>query len=723
MGAECSYYPGKEQIAMFTYEEYDYNSLLDDFSIDPDSADALYALAQFCRTGKGCPVDTDAYRKYLQRAADLGHAQAKAELAAAQPQDPAPAAADYAKMTLRELVQLADENTPAAQLPAARKALELGDTERAVRYLKTAGDFMSSGAYTYPDEEAQSIYMTLAQIMEKPPYSDEAAATHYYGMAQELGSTAAASILEQRYRTGTGVEQDDAQADVYGMVAAQNGSAVDKLNYAVQLMDRGQNVDAAVLLERAKDAPDQDAANTAALLLMRLNMQPATPELMRWAWAHMAEDGKSFSVAFDGQALSAAVRDCCSEILRDCYNCTPEDAERAGLPLDLSIAAHRMKAGTSRDDAFAWANYAQAHATAEEQQTPAYRDVLCRTAHYYRTGTEHTAPDREQALYFYTLAAQLGCGAAMAWAGLLYKQDKNYPQAFAWFQKGAVAQDARSQAELGLCYMFGRGVQENRETAYQYFVKAAQQGNSVGETWLGHCYENGWCVATDAGKALELYLRAAGKADPEASAAAARCYYQGIGTEQDYKKAASCCERVLKAPDGAKVFAYNMLGKIKLEAPLATDRRALDCFQEAYASGDHCEAAFYLAKLYGADEGMDPKTDEKVDAYLAEARANGYPADAIKEEKAHLVQLRKQRAEEAQRRAWEEQQQAQEKAEMLNKYKLVRTLGIICLVLLVILPGIGLLGLVAVLIVGVPLEKQIKERGWDDEVRLFGKNE
>lgn len=71
---------------MFPYEEYDYESLLHNTdAIDPESPAALYALAQFCRSGKGCQISHEAYRCYLQRAADCGSAKAKAELDATPP--------------------------------------------------------------------------------------------------------------------------------------------------------------------------------------------------------------------------------------------------------------------------------------------------------------------------------------------------------------------------------------------------------------------------------------------------------------------------------------------------------------------------------------------------------------------------------------------------------------------------------------------------------------
>ena len=85
-GMENPYCTGKEMTAMFKYANYDYDSLLHNADgIDPESADALYALAQFCRTGKGCQISYEAYRHYLQRAADRGNAKAAEELEATAP--------------------------------------------------------------------------------------------------------------------------------------------------------------------------------------------------------------------------------------------------------------------------------------------------------------------------------------------------------------------------------------------------------------------------------------------------------------------------------------------------------------------------------------------------------------------------------------------------------------------------------------------------------------
>ena len=88
---------------MVQYDEHDYESLLNDPAIDPDSADALYALAQFCRRGKGCPASEVAYQKYLRHAADVGSTQAKTELDAAAARGSAQDKVDVSAPSLGQL--------------------------------------------------------------------------------------------------------------------------------------------------------------------------------------------------------------------------------------------------------------------------------------------------------------------------------------------------------------------------------------------------------------------------------------------------------------------------------------------------------------------------------------------------------------------------------------------------------------------------------------------
>lgn len=139
---------------MFKYEDMDFQSLTTSLDIEnPDGPEELYALAQFCRMGKGIQASEENYRLYLQRAADAGSEQARQELNAQSSADTAAAAetpADataVADMSLPELMQAADNGNPYALLPLAKKAMsrEFHDLPKAKQWLEKAAALAPQG--------------------------------------------------------------------------------------------------------------------------------------------------------------------------------------------------------------------------------------------------------------------------------------------------------------------------------------------------------------------------------------------------------------------------------------------------------------------------------------------------------------------------------------------------------------------------------------------------
>lgn len=116
---------------MFKYEDMDFQSLTTSLDIEnPDGPEELYAMAQFCRMGKGTQASEENYRFYLQRAADAGSEQAKQELDALDNADAASAAEPPEEaravegMSLPELMQAADNGNPYAPAAAGKKGDE-----------------------------------------------------------------------------------------------------------------------------------------------------------------------------------------------------------------------------------------------------------------------------------------------------------------------------------------------------------------------------------------------------------------------------------------------------------------------------------------------------------------------------------------------------------------------------------------------------------------------
>ena len=210
---------------MFKYEDMDFQSLTTSLDIEnPDGPEELYAMAQFCRMGKGTQASEENYRFYLQRAADAGSEQAKQELDALDNADAASAAEPPEEaravegMSLPELMQAADNGNPYALLPLAKKAMssEFHDLPKAKQWLEKAAALAPQGVYS--DEDATKIYITLGRLLKKPEFDtpeNRAACHRYYSLAAELGSGEAFDELSDQYEKGYGCTADPEKAKLY----------------------------------------------------------------------------------------------------------------------------------------------------------------------------------------------------------------------------------------------------------------------------------------------------------------------------------------------------------------------------------------------------------------------------------------------------------------------------------------------------------------------------
>ena len=105
---------------MYLYEDMDLDELLDDPEIDPDSADALFAIAQCYRFGKGTDEDEALYRANLNAAAQAGSEDARRELERELSARQAPEEdGRLEELPLYQLRRLAEEDDPAAILRMA----------------------------------------------------------------------------------------------------------------------------------------------------------------------------------------------------------------------------------------------------------------------------------------------------------------------------------------------------------------------------------------------------------------------------------------------------------------------------------------------------------------------------------------------------------------------------------------------------------------------------
>ena len=86
--------------------------------------------------------------------------------------------------------------------------------------------------------------------------------------------------------------------------------------------------------------------------------------------------------------------------------------------------------------------------------------------------------------------------------GILYQLEKDNSTAFDWFKKSADQGNMYAQFELGSCYWFGDGIDENRSLAAEEWTKAVDQGHIDAQFHLSNLYRDGDGVTEDISKSF-----------------------------------------------------------------------------------------------------------------------------------------------------------------------------------------------------------------------------
>jgi TPR repeat protein len=99
--------------------------------------------------------------------------------------------------------------------------------------------------------------------------------------------------------------------------------------------------------------------------------------------------------------------------------------------------------------------------------------------YYHGNGVKQ---DYEQAVFWFTEAAEQGHAKAQSFLGFCYYAGRgvkqNYAQATIWCTAAAVQGDAVAQLNLGIFYIRGIGVRQDYVQAVNWYTKAAEQGHA-----------------------------------------------------------------------------------------------------------------------------------------------------------------------------------------------------------------------------------------------------
>lgn len=117
---------------------------------------------------------------------------------------------------------------------------------------------------------------------------------------------------------------------------------------------------------------------------------------------------------------------------------------------------------------------------------------------------------KQEGVFWYKQAAELGDPAGQCNLGLAYLQDSSNPaEAVKWFQRAALAGHVRAQYSLALCLQQGKGVDCSVMKAARWYQRAAEGGSARAMYNLALCYRKGEGLIGDSHEARKWMKRAA----------------------------------------------------------------------------------------------------------------------------------------------------------------------------------------------------------------------
>ena len=137
-------------------------------------------------------------------------------------------------------------------------------------------------------------------------------------------------------------------------------------------------------------------------------------------------------------------------------------------------------------------------------------------------------------------------------------RSQDFSRAYYHWKLLAEAGHAKSQANLGLLYLRGKGVERDVDRALQWMERAAEQGVVSAQFNLGYLYSTSKDGHLDLPRSIQWYLAAAKRGHPQASFNLARGYESGAGIEVDLVEALRWVlfgRKIAKAESLKKKFA------------------------------------------------------------------------------------------------------------------------------------------------------------------------
>ena len=163
--------------------------------------------------------------------------------------------------------------------------------------------------------------------------------------------------------------------------------------------------------------------------------------------------------------------------------------------------------------------------------------------------------------------------------------------------------DPGSENDLGYCYEFECGIEQNYDLAFKWYKKAAEHGSIAGQYNLGRCYEVGRGVKQDMNQALKWYLAAANRGFCDAQYQVAIAYDTGNGVSKNFGEAVKWY--TYAAEQGHSDAMVNLGNKYLYGQGVAQDaKKALELYRKSAEQGNGM-AMNNIGLCYEEHRGVD----------------------------------------------------------------------------------------------------------------------
>jgi len=160
-----------------------------------------------------------------------------------------------------------------------------------------------------------------------------------------------------------------------------------------------------------------------------------------------------------------------------------------------------------------------------------------------------------------------------------------------WLKKSAESGYWRSMDELANCYFNGIGVSQDKLKAIDLYKKVYELGSGRAANGIGRIYEN----QNNSEEAVKWYRRGFEKGDSRSGYNLAYCYSNGIGVSQDELKALELYKKVYELGDFTSGKAANRIGRIYEDQN--SSEEAVKWYRKGFEKGDDW-SGYNLAYCY-----------------------------------------------------------------------------------------------------------------------------